>query len=188
MKVQNKFKDWLRGGQPMQHLRRKSLLLVVACLLMGAPLAMAQDNIYKLHALFLYNFTKHVQWNEVGEIFTIGVYGSDLALSALKENLNGKKFGTKDIRVIRVAGLGDVKASQILFTPKSNKGQIMNLLSGSDLSNVLLVTEDDMIGDGADISFIIASNKLNFKISKTNIESKGLKVSGALLSLGQAVN
>lgn len=186
--MQYKFQAWLKGGNTGRRIRSMSLLLAVALLLAGPQVVRAQDNIYKLHALFLYNFTKHVQWSEVGETFTIGVYGSDLALSALKENLNGKKFGTKDIRVIRVAGLGDVKASQILFTPKSNKGQIMNLLSGSDLNNVLLVTEDDMISDGADISFIIASNKLNFKISKTNIESKGLKVSGALLSLGQAVN
>lgn len=188
MKAQYKFQAWLVGGGMVQRLRSTGLLLAVFCLIMGPQTARAQENVYKLHALFLYNFTKHVQWSQVGETFTIGVYGSDLALSALKENLNGKKFGTKDIRVIRVAGLGDVKASQILYTPKSNKGQIMNLLSGSDLSNVLLVTEDDMISDGADISFIIASNKLDFKISKTNIESKGLKVSGALLSLGQAVN
>lgn len=179
-------------GKGVGGLRRfflwKPGLILAAMLFVLAGRNYAQDNIYKLHALFIYNFTKNVQWNEVGEVFTIGVYNNDLALAALKESLNGKKFGNKDIRIIRVAGLGDVKASQILYTPKSNKSQIVNLLSGSDLNNVLLVTEDDLISDGADISFVISSNKLNFKISKTNIESKGLKVTNSLLSLAQSVN
>ena len=147
--------------------------------------AMAQENIYKLHSLFLYNFTKHIQWNNVDGDFTIGVFGNDIALNVVKENLANKKFGDKNIRVIRVAGLGDVKASQLLYAPKSNKIKIIDLISQSDLSNTLVVTEDDLIKEGADISFFISGTRLNFKISKNQIEANGLKVSSALLSLGE---
>lgn len=150
--------------------------------------AKAQSNIYKMHSLFMYNFTKHVQWTEVGDTFTIGVYGSANALSEVKANFTGKKFSGKDIRVINIAGLGDVKASQLVYMPKSNKGKILDLFEESDKANTLFVSEDDFIEYGFPISFMIKNNKLAFKVSKKNLEVSGLKMSSSLLSLAEVVD
>ncbi|MCK5468082.1 MAG: DUF4154 domain-containing protein, partial [Cyclobacteriaceae bacterium] len=54
----------------------------------------------------------------------------------------------------------------------------------SDFSNTLLVTEDDLMNDGAAISFVFEQSKMKFKISRTKIEQVGLKVSGSLISMG----
>lgn len=148
----------------------------------------AQSNIYKMHSLFMYNFTKHVQWTEVGDTFTIGVYGSTNALNEVKANFNGKKFSGKDIRVINIAGLGDVKASQLVYMPKSNKGKILDMFDESDKTNTLFVSEDDFIEYGFPISFLIKNNKLAFKVSKKNLEVSGLKMSSSLLSLAEVVD
>lgn len=52
--------------------------------------AYAQSNVYELHSLFIYNFTKHIQWNNIGDNFTIGVFGSQNALKEVfgKRNKN----------------------------------------------------------------------------------------------------
>ena len=165
-----------------------SLLMAMLFFIFTENQAFAQESIYKLHSLFIYNFTKHVQWENVTGDFTIGVFGNDIALKVLKENLTNKKFGDKNIRIIPIAGLGDVKVCQMVYAPKSNQSKIIDLISQGNFDNTLVVTEDDLIKNGADISFFISGTRLNFKISKKNIEAKGLKVSSSLLSLGQVVD
>jgi hypothetical protein len=149
--------------------------------------ANAQSNIYRMHSLFMYNFTKHVEWSEIGDTFTVGVYGSANALREVRASFAGKRFNGNDIRVINVAGLGDIKVSQIVYMPKSNKGKILDMYEQSDKANTLFVSEDDLIEDGFPISFVIRNSKLGFKVSRKNLEVSGLKVSSSLLSLAQEV-
>jgi hypothetical protein len=171
----------------------KELKIIAVALFFGGLLQQnntcAQSNIYKIHSLFLYNFTKHINWSEdVGDSFTIGVYGSSNALAEVKSNFSGKKFSGKEFRVINIAGLGDVKASDMVYFPKSNKNKILNLFEDVDKSNTLFVSEDDLIQYGIPISFVIRNNKLAFKVSKKNLESLGLKISSSLLSLAEVVD
>lgn len=53
--------------------------------------------------------------------------------------------------------------------------------------NILIVTEEDLIDAGASISFELVDSKLNFKISRSKTDDKGLKVSSALAALGTVV-
>ncbi len=148
----------------------------------------AQTNIYKLHSLFIYNFIKHIQWNDYGDAFTVGVFGSQSALNEIKKNLSGKKISGKDIRVINVVGIGDANASQVVYFPKSNKNKILNMYESADKQNTLFVSEDDLTQFGIQISFYIEKSKLGFKVSKKNIEASGLKVSSSLLSLAKVID
>lgn len=148
----------------------------------------AQVNIYKLHSLFMYNFTKHVQWSEVGDNFTLGVFGSDLALKEVKANFEGKKYGGKDFRVINVAGIGDANACQMVYFPKSNKNKILDLFESANKNDILYVSEDDLVAFGIDISFTVNGTTLGFLVSKKNLEASGLKMSSSLLSLADVVD
>ena len=147
------------------------------------------SNVYKLQSLFLYNFAKHVKWEvSPDEVFTIGIFGSTDALSEIKDNLQSKMVWGKNIEVVQIAGPEDMSKCHIAFLAKSNKKKILDLIGSSDLSNTLLVTEDDLVASGAAISFVIDQHsKLKFKISKTQIEQVGLKVSSSLISIGIAV-
>jgi len=167
---------------------RKIVLFALLLICASQGNSFAQTNVYKLHALFIYNFTKHFQWPAVGENFTIGVYGSETALKEIKANLADKKFSGKEIRVINIAGTGDANICQIVYTPKSSKAKVLSLFDSSKKQSVLFVSEDDMIADGFPVSFIIQDEKLTFKISKKNLDSTGLKVSSALLSLAVVVD
>jgi len=161
--------------------------LILICTL-SCHFVQAQTNIYKLHSLFMYNFTKHIQWSDVGDTFTLGVFGSENALNEVKSNLTGKKYLGKDIRVINVVGIGDANASQLVYAPKSNKSKILNLFEEADKKNTLFVSEDDLINEGFPISFVIEGDKLSFKVSKKNLEACGLKISSSLLSLAEVVD
>ena len=170
---------------------RKIYRILVGLILLNSlnhTLVQAQSNIYKLHSLFMYNFTKHIQWSEVGENFTLGVFGSEIALNEVKANLSGKKYMGKDIRVINVVGIGDANASQLVYMPKSNRSKILNMFDEADKKNTLFVSEDDLVSEGFPISFIIEGSKLNFKVSKKNLEACGLKISSSLLSLAEVVD
>ncbi|MDZ7604798.1 MAG: YfiR family protein [Cyclobacteriaceae bacterium] len=160
--------------------------LLLICAAIGN--SFAQSNVYKLHALFIYNFTKHFQWPTVGETFTIGVFGSESALKEIRANLIDKKYSGKEIKVINVAGIGDANSCQIVYTPKSTKAKVLSLFESASKQNILFVSEDDLVPDGFPVSFIIQGEKLTFKISKKNLDPTGLKVSSALLSLAEVVD
>jgi len=162
------------------------LVIVLFCI--NTNYIQAQTNIYKLHSLFMYNFTKHIQWSDVGDKFTIGVYGSPIALKEVKANFTGKKFSGKEIRVINIVGIGDANASQLVYMPRSNKSKILNMFEDTNKNNTLFVSEDDLISQGFPISFVILGTKLGFKVSKKNLAASGLKISSSLLSLAEIVD
>ncbi len=170
---------------------QRSLRLMIVFLLMqgmGIHFVSAQVNFYKLHSLFIYNFMKNIQWQNVGDKFVVGVYGSDNALKTLKENFKGKRMGSKDVEVIKVNSAADANTCQVIYAPKSNRARIINLIDGTNPSGKLFVTEDDLTKNGASISFIIQNSKLRFKINKDEIDASGLKISSSLLSMGIVVN
>ncbi len=145
------------------------------------------SNAYKIQSLFLYNFTKHVKWADTGDTFTVGIYGNSNAFAEIKKNLKDKQVWGKKIQIIEISSPAELSKCHIAYMPKSNKNKIIDIMEASDLSNTLLVTEDDLMKNGAAISFVYKESKMKFKISKTKIEQVGLKVSSSLISIGIAV-
>lgn len=152
----------------------------------GMPEAFSQvSNVYKVQSLFLYNFSKHVKWENSGdETYTIGVYGNPAAFNEIKNNLGKKVVWGKNISVIEINSVEEMKNCHMAYIPKSNKKKILEFIGGAELTNTLLVTEDDLMENGAAISFVYEQSKMKFKISKTTIEAVGLKVSSTLISIG----
>ena len=145
------------------------------------------SSIYQLQSLFLYNFAKHVKWENIGGTFTVGVYGNSEAFKEIKASMEKKKAWGNFIKVIEITSPADVGKCQIVFLPKSDMEKEVEFIKAArNVSNTLLVTEDDLVNEGAAISFIYQQSKMNFKISKDRIEQCGLKVSTALVSIGIA--
>jgi hypothetical protein len=169
--------------------KTKLKIIAIGTLLMlaiGFSEAFSQaSNLYRIQSLFLYNFTKHVKWEQSsGERFTIGIYGSTIAFNEIKQNLESKKVWGQDINIVEINSPSDANNCHIAYITKSNKRKATDLIDAANLQNTLIVTEDDMVEDGAAISFVFVQSKMNFKISKTKIEQAGLKVSNSLVSIG----
>ena len=175
--------------QIANNIKLKFLLVVATFLLIAgvSEVFSKASDVYEIQALFLYNFTKHVEWKNTDEAFTIGVYGSPKAYEKIKSYFSDKKIWLKEVRTIQIYSKEELKKCHIAYMPKSSKEKILDCLDGADLSNILLVTEDDFMEAGAAISFIYDQDKMKFKISKSKIEEVGLKVSSSLISMGISV-
>ena len=165
----------------------KFLVLAAAFIaVIGISKAFSQEsNVYRIQSFFLYNFTKHLKCEGAeGSTFTIGIYGNSLAYNEIRDNLGEKMVWGKKVNIIQINSPEEVSKCHIAYMPKSNKKKVVDLINASNSTNTLIVTEDDLVSDGAAISFVFLDQKMNFKISKDKIEQSGMKVSSSLLSIG----
>jgi hypothetical protein len=165
----------------------KSFIILIGLIPVFLSSGGAQDmrSLYKIESLFLYNFTKHIKWEEgANSVFTVGVYGNNKAYEEMKTNLGNKMAWGNKINVKQISSPAEAKECQIVFMPKSNSNKVSNFISQCDYTNTLLVTEEDFMEQGAGISFVLVNSKLSFKINKARLQESGLKVSNSLLSLG----
>ncbi len=147
----------------------------------------AQTNLYKLHSLFVYNFVKNIKWENVGNEFVIGVYNNSNVHKEFIQNFDNKNIGGKPFNIKQIMSTDEAKACQIVYIPKANKSKTTALIDELNGHQILIVTEEDLVSEGASISFELIGSKLNFKINKNNTDQKGLKISSSLLALGTVI-
>jgi len=165
-----------------------SAICVIAIVTLGTYKSQAQMSTYKLHSLFVYNFVKNIKWDNVGNEFVIGVYGKAEALKEFRANFSNKNFSGKKFNIRSINNIDDAKTCQIVFIPKINMNKTTAMINAIKDQSILVVTEEDLVSIGASISFELIGSKLNFKISKSKTDSKGLKVSSSLAALGTVVS
>ncbi len=172
--------------------RRMSLLQKIFWIICGLYLvegtSIGQEEKFK--ALFIYNFTKYIQWpgNIEGD-FKIVVIGSNTMVNELNIIASKKTVGQSTISVESAKSASSVKQCQIAFISHENMDQLSELVEKAKHSNILIITESPKSClQGACLNFVSMSGSIKFEISKTNIESYGLKISAALMNLGIIVN
>lgn len=143
-------------------------------------------NDYKFHSIYIYNFTKYIEWPASGGDFQLSILGNDPGIyesfkkMAEAKNVSGSKIIVKQLNNLNAAGECD-----ILFIPQdqsSNASQAINLFRGK---NTLIITENKGLAEqGSGINFVLVDNRLKFEINKSAIEASGLKVSSQLLQMG----
>ena len=169
-------------------MKRIRLILCVVALFFFAT-SYGQNEKFK--AMFIYNFTKYIEWPKAmrsGD-FVIGVYGNSSVAAELQQIAAKQKVGNQTIKIKILDALADIKNCHILFISNSKSSSLVNILTNLGKANTLVVTEKDgLIRLGSGINFVMDGNKLNYEINKANIQKQGLTVSQSLLSLGIAVN
>lgn len=143
----------------------------------------AQISTRKLEAIYLYNFTKYIDWHRTHEVFVIGVLRDTHIATELSENLKGKEINNTPIQFKTISSLSDATHCQILYLPKSESRDLNALLQTISNKNVLLVSEEDLAARGASVSFFTDGSKLRFKINQQALDKAGLKASSSLLGL-----
>ena len=139
----------------------------------------AQVSTRKLEAIYIYNFTKYINWQHTGkEGHTIGVWEESEVASELEANLKSK--GGIIVKVIKTAQ--QAKNCEIVYLPKTKSEKLSELVSAVG-SDVLIVTEEDLASKGASVSFVLDGSKLRFKINQVALNKAGLQASSSLLSL-----
>ena len=157
--------------------KRSTFLLVVLSLFFFET--QAQVSTRKLEAIYLYNFTKYINWQKATNAYTIGVLGDSEIAQELEANLKSKG----GITVKTINSVAEGKNCEIVYLPKSKSASLSDLVRELNNQGVLIVTEDDLAAQGASVSFVLDGSKLRFKINQQALNDAGLQASSSLLSL-----
>ena len=139
-----------------------------------------------IKALFLYNFTKYVEWSaeKNHDHFIIGIYGTSAVTDELKHVCANKKVNNKDIEIETINDLSQAENCNILFIPKDQDDQLKKITVAAEENGLLIVTEErGMAMKGAAVNIIEKDQKIRFELNETALKRAGLKASSQLLSL-----
>ena len=157
--------------------------LVLICLL-SSSLAHGQN--YQLHSVFMYSFTRYVQWPDAynqGD-FEIVVLGDSPITEELKKLAQAKKVGDRSIKVTQINTPSEIKKCNILFIPADKSTQLPDVLTKIGANSTLVVTEQPGLGlKGSAINFITKDGKLAFEMNQAVMNKQKLKASNELTRL-----
>lgn len=143
----------------------------------------AQDERFK--AIFIYNFTKYINWPANQGDFIINVLGNDRIIAEMSEIATKKMVGTSKIDIVKILSPSEIKHCQIVFISSSKMDMLSEVIQIARTKNILVITEKvNACKGGSCINFLSRDGKLTFEISKSNFETCGLQVSIDLLKLG----
>jgi hypothetical protein len=141
---------------------------------------------YLLQTLYIFNFTKYVEWPMTSKKMKIGVVGNTSAEEQLTKMAKAKSSDDLEISVINTKNEMELAECQIVFIPSNNTAYAAELIESFSSKPILIVTEEgDFAKKGACVSFKVIAGKLRFQINEQVIRSKGLKVSSSLTALAE---
>lgn len=144
----------------------------------------------KFKALFMYNFTKNIDWPSGMKSgnFVIGVLGESSIAKEMKIIGEKKKIGNQNLVVISYKNVNEIGDCHIVFVSAGKCKDFSSLLTKCSVKNILIISEKEgAIQMGAGINYVKDGNKIKFEINPKNIEKYGLKVSTSLIQLGMIV-
>ena len=144
----------------------------------------------KLKTVFIYNFTKYIKWPEEfkNDQFEIGVVGDSKITDELEELAKVKKVGKQSIRVKKISSINEGTNYHILIISEGASDQLDEIRKKLQNQPTLIIAEKEGLAKkGAGVNFLQENGRLLFEINSLNIESRSLKVSSQLLSLGKQV-
>jgi hypothetical protein len=167
----------------------KKLLLVASFIFFVMHSGNAQSEKFK--ALFMYNFTKYIEWPSAvrqGD-FIIAILGTSPMAKELEIIAGKQKVGSQNIQVKTFNSVEEIDNCQILYIPNSRSASLAQILEKLSGKSVLLVTDKEgLASQGACINYIKDGDRIKYELNRKNIEKRGMVVNSALVTLGIAVN
>ena len=150
------------------------------------------DTNAKIKAVFIYNFTKYVEWpsGALDGEFTIGILGKNPALFKELDNMSKvKKVANRSFTINSFSTSKELKNPHILYIPEDNSGSLSSAISKLKGKNTLIVTESPGLArQGSAINFIIVGSRQKFELNKNTVSKYNLKVASVLEKLAVLVN
>lgn len=150
------------------------------------------DTKAKIKAVFIYNFTKYIEWptDYQASDFTIAILGDNQSLYNELTNMSKvKKVDNKPFKIKLISDVSEIGKSHIIYIPHENRANLSKALVNTKGKSALIVTETTgHAKKGASINFIILGGRQKFELNKSTAESNNLKVSSTLASIAVLVN
>ncbi len=177
--------------QSIKAIRLPGFLLGVMILLCSVSRPLNQEgeaaSESTIKALFIYNFTKHIEWPAAvmnTTRFTIVTFGENDVKERLAGVLKGRKLFDKNVEIRAVSSTDEIAGAQILYIGKSQSSSIEKIVQQYGDKGILIISEERGINaKGTGINLIRKGDNLRFEINEPALRKAGLKVSNQLISL-----
>lgn len=161
------------------------IITAVTVLVTGNAKTYGQD-LGKYQALYIYNFTKYIQWPKADQELVIGVLGSGTINRELEKMVNNK--GADKLKFVKLSSFDNLNKCDIIFLAKDQERNLKLVLEKTDGKSILIISESEKsVEKGAGISFFLENEKLKFSINKGAVESRNMKISSSLLTLAKVI-
>jgi hypothetical protein len=163
------------------------LLLARAPAAAAGPAPLAE---HQIKALYLFNFTKYVEWPASSNAtpFTIGVSAAPEVKNDLLEITHGKRIQGREIVVRTITTAQDVQACQLVFIGATDKPRIAALLQMAQDEVILTVGDaESFLALGGMVNFMRQENKLRIEIGLDAVQRARLVMSAKLLAVAGSV-
>lgn len=142
-------------------------------------------------ALFVYNFTKQIEWPVHvmnTQKFVITVLGESPVKDRLISVLKGRRVFDKPVEIRGATTIDDIQTTQILYVSRSQSAKLQKILEQMDDKGILIITEEKgMAAKGSCINIIQKDETLKFELNDVSIKKQGLKVSNQLYNLAVTI-
>ena len=164
---------------------------LAAVLLAAGGAARAQTPTeYELKAIFLYNFTKYVEWDEepAKKPLPVCILGEDPFGEALDGVVAGETAHGRRLVVRRIGTVAEALACDVVFLAESEDPQLETVLAALAERAVLTVGESErFIREGGIIRLREDENRIRIVINVDAAKRAGLRISSQLMKLGELV-
>ena len=163
---------------------------LIGLALFAATSAQAATTESAVKAGFIYNFTKFIEWPASTNLYTtfnLCVVGDNRLEDSLQA-LEGKKVGSKPIKVRQNVSKEEMKSCQMLFVADDNDQATYDLLR--ELGNAPVVTVGDspeFTLKGGMIGLIRDGSRVGFEINLAPANAVDVHFSAQLLKLAKSV-
>lgn len=161
---------------------KQNLSLVLVFILLLTYSLKAQIGDYKAHTVYIYNFTKYIQWPatyQTGD-FVIAVYGLSPITAQLRAATANKTVGNQKIVVKQYLSPNAIENPHILFVTLQQSKNLETIKKKLEGKSTLIVTEKPGLGTQSHINFILREGKWKIELNNPAVEAIGLKVSPQL--------
>lgn len=185
------------GRNLLRHRAGKWLLVCVWLWLAGCQPTAAGDNAglseYQVKAVYLYNFTKFIDWptnnlTPADAPIVIGILGEDPFGKTLDDLVANEVVRGHRLVVKRLNPDDDWRGCQVLFISHLKKAPLAALLQKLKENPILTVSDSSGFAEqGGIINFVIVQDKVKLEINPDAAAAAGLQISSKLLKLAHIV-
>ncbi len=148
----------------------------------------------ELKSAYLYNFTKFVEWpaksyQKTNGVFEIAVLRNKKIATVLSQMVKNKKVGNRNIKVIYLENINQLKACQILLIDKVTNDELLIILKKTKEQPILTVGNklNLFCQQGGVLNFTARNSPYRFEINKHVADWNGLKINMKLLLLSKII-
>ncbi len=159
-------------------MRSIKIIVILSVLCINAFAQKQVNSVAEGQAIFLYNFTKLIDWpeNRKENQFIIGILGDNEIYDAVKEYTKQKNVAGKSITVKYFRKAEEVDKCHMLMVASSAAKEMEAVIDKAEKENILLVAErSGAIDKGVAINFLVVDGKIKYEVKAGNLAKCQLK-------------